>query len=115
MGDLIFDAYCASIVPSLTDNTAEQTLMKAAGAALLDRIGPAILMAHSQGGTHGWLWANACPELVKAIVAIGPSGLPFQSTIVKDSVVKPYGITDIPISYDLSYGNEIDVETSPQT
>ena len=74
--------------------------MQAAGAHLLDRIGPAILVTHSQGGTHGWLWADARPELVKAIVAIEPSGPPFQSTIVKDPTVKIYGITDIPMSYD---------------
>lgn len=74
--------------------------MQAAGASLLDRIGPAILATHSQGGTHGWLWADARPELVKAIVAIEPSGPPFQSTIVKGTTVKLYGITDIPISYD---------------
>ena len=74
--------------------------MQAAGASLLDRIGPAVLVTHSQGGTHGWLWADARPELVKAIVAIEPSGPPFQSTIVKDATAKLYGITDIPISYD---------------
>ena len=74
--------------------------MQATGAKLLERIGPAILITHSQGGTHGWLWADARPELVKAIVAIEPSGPPFQSTIVKDGPVKLYGITDIPISYD---------------
>lgn len=74
--------------------------MRAAGICLLDRIGPAILVTHSQGGTHGWLWADARPELVKAIVAIEPAGPPFQSTIVKGPMVKLYGITDIPLSYE---------------
>ena len=100
MGDPIFDSYYASLVPSLSDYAAEQALMVKSGACLLQQIGPAILVAHSQGGTHGWLWADACPDLVKAIVAIEPSGPPFQSTIVKGSKVKPYGITDIPLSYD---------------
>ncbi|KAL8771628.1 MAG: hypothetical protein Q9194_004844 [Teloschistes cf. exilis] len=100
MGDPIFDAYYASTVPSLTNYAAEQTLMQAAGVSLLDRIGPAILITHSQGGTHGWLWADARPNLVKAIVAIEPSGPPFQSTIVKDAAAKQYGITDIALSYD---------------
>ncbi len=31
--------------------------MQAAGIALLDRIGPAILIAHSQGALFGWLIA----------------------------------------------------------
>ena len=100
MGDPVFDAYYASTAPSLKDYGIEQTLMQAAGAGLLDRIGPAILITHSQGGTHGWLWADARPELVKAIVAVEPSGPPFQSTIVKGGTVKLYGITDIPLSYD---------------
>ena len=100
VGDPVFDAYYASTVPSLKDYGIEQTLMQAAGASLLDRIGPAILVTHSQGGTHGWLWADARPGLVKAIVAVEPSGPPFQSTIVKGGTVKLYGITDIPLSYD---------------
>ena len=74
MGDPISNAFYASTVPSLKDYAAEETLMQAAGASLLDRVGPAILITHSQGGTHGWLWADARPELVKAIVAIEPSG-----------------------------------------
>lgn len=100
VGDPVFYAYYASIVPSLKEYAVEQTLMQAAGASLLDRIGPAILATHSQGGTHGWLWADARPKLAEAIVAIEQSGPPFQSTIVKDASVKLYGITDIPISYD---------------
>lgn len=100
MGDPIFDAYYASTVPSLTDYAAEQDLMQATGASLLDRIGLAILITHSQGGTHGWLWADARPKLVKAIVAIEPSGPPFQNTIVKNAAAKQYGITDIALSYD---------------
>ncbi|KAI4095538.1 MAG: hypothetical protein L6R37_007047 [Teloschistes peruensis] len=100
MDDPIFDAYYASTVPSLTNYAAEQTLMHAAGVSLLDRIGPAILITHSQDGTHGWLWADARPNLVKVIVAIEPSGPPFQSTIVKDAAAKQYGITDTALSYD---------------
>lgn len=44
--------------------------------------------------------ADARLELVKAIIAIEPSGPPFQSTIVKDATQKLEGITDIPMSYD---------------
>jgi pimeloyl-ACP methyl ester carboxylesterase len=36
--------------------------------------GPAILLTHSQSGTFGWLVADARPALVKAIVALEPSG-----------------------------------------
>ncbi|KAL8898827.1 MAG: hypothetical protein Q9207_006505 [Kuettlingeria erythrocarpa] len=100
MGDEVFDAYYTGLVPSLVDHAAEQTAMRTSGACLLDRIGPSILVTHSQGGTHGWLWADARPQLVKAIVAIEPAGPPFQSTITKALDAKPYGITDVALTYD---------------
>ena len=87
------------MVPALADYVEEQRLMRRAGAALLDRIGPAVLITHSQGGVHGWTWADARPELVKAIVAIEPSGPPFQSTVVRAGAgeVKKWGICDVPL------------------
>ena len=71
-----------------------------AGAALLDRIGPAIVLTHSQSGTFGWLIANARPRLVKAVVAIEPSGPPFEATIIGTGKARPFGPTDIPLTYD---------------
>ena len=100
MGDPAFDTYYATLVPSLTDFAKEQRLSQAAGAKLLDRIGPSIILSHSQGGTAGWLWADARPRLVKGIVAIEPSGPPFGSTIVKGKPSKIYGITDAPLTYN---------------
>ncbi|MGW0948142.1 alpha/beta fold hydrolase [Streptomyces sp. NPDC002623] len=46
-------------------------------AALLDRIGPAVLITHSAGSPGGWLAANRRPDLVEAIVAIEPMGPPY--------------------------------------
>ncbi|MGV9869246.1 hypothetical protein [Rhodococcus koreensis] len=40
---------------------------------LLERIGSAILVTHSQGGDLGWKLAIACPDRVAGIVAIEPS------------------------------------------
>ena len=37
---------------------------------------------------------------MKAIFAIDPSGPPFASSGLKEIVRRPYGITDIPITYD---------------
>lgn len=99
-GDPTFDAYFASTVQFLADVHIEQTGMKAAGAALLDRIGPAILITHSQGGPAGWLMADARPRLVKAIIAIEPAGPPFVNRVMKGVVQKPYGITDVALTYD---------------
>lgn len=100
MGDPIFDAYYASNVPTLADHVEEQRIMQKAGAALLDRIArPVIIVSHSQGGTHGWLWADSRPALVQAIVAVEPSGPPFRSTISQKATAKLFGITDIPLAY----------------
>ena len=99
-GDSIFDAYLASTVQFLENLGIEQSGLKAAGSALLDRIGPAILITHSQGAPSGWLIADARPKLVKAIIAVDPNGPPFACKGLRGSARKPYGITDIPITYD---------------
>lgn len=72
----------------------------AAGAALLDRIGPAIIMTHSQSGAIGWPIADARPKLVKAIIAAEPSGPPFANAIFSDEPARLWGVTDIPMVYD---------------
>ena len=48
----------------------------AAMVQLIDRIGPSIMLVHSQGGPMGWLAADARPDLVRAIVAVEPNGPP---------------------------------------
>ena len=69
-GDPAFDQFYASQVASMEDIAALEGMMREAGAALLDRIGPAILLTHSQGGPFGWTIADARPKLVKGILAI---------------------------------------------
>lgn len=41
--------------------------------ALLERVGPAIVLAHSQGGFFAWRAAQERPELVKALVLVEPA------------------------------------------
>lgn len=48
-------------------------------AALLDKIGPAIIMTHSASGPDGWLLADRRPDLVKAIIGIEPMGPAFAT------------------------------------
>jgi pimeloyl-ACP methyl ester carboxylesterase len=101
IGDPIFDQFYASQVQFLANNLETQALVQKAGAALLDRIGPAILLTHSDSGPLGWLIADARPKLVKAIVALEPNGPPFQNAGVPDTEkARPWGVTDIPITYD---------------
>jgi pimeloyl-ACP methyl ester carboxylesterase len=80
-GDPIFDAFYATQVETVISNEETQSRNRDAGAALLDKIGPAIVLTHSQSGSFGWLIADARPRLVKAIVAIEPAGPPFENTI----------------------------------
>jgi pimeloyl-ACP methyl ester carboxylesterase len=50
-GDPVFDQQMSGSVKSIPTSTGtSERLIKAAGAALLDKIGPAILLTHSQGG-----------------------------------------------------------------
>ena len=72
-GDPIFDAFYATQVETVISNEETQQRNQDAGAALLDKIGPAIVLTHSQSGAFGWLIADARPSLVKAIVAIEPA------------------------------------------
>lgn len=77
LDDPTVDQFVAGTGPMLQDFAAAHALEQSRGAALLDRIGPAVVISHSAGGPVGWLMADARPDLVKAIVAIEPLGPPF--------------------------------------
>ena len=98
MGDPIFDnLYCAT-VQVRSSNTSQEATTQAASVALLDKIGPAILLAHSQGGAFAFLWADMHPKLIKAAVSIEPSGPPFRDAIFSTKPTRPYGLTSIPLT-----------------
>ena len=75
-GDPVYDQFVASQNPSLASYARQQELNAAALIALLDRIGPAIVVVHSQSGAFGWVAADQRPHLVKALVALEPNGPP---------------------------------------
>lgn len=100
IGDPVFDAFYATQVPYLADSAETQRLNQNAGAALLDRIGPAIVLTHSQSGPFGWLIADVRPSLVKAIVAVEPAGPPFADTVLREAPARAWGLADIPLTYD---------------
>jgi len=107
-GDSSFDAFMASRLPVVSDFALQQVLNRDAIIALLTKIGPSILLTHSQAGAFGWPVADARPDLVKAIVAVEPSGPPFFD--VQDigapewfrygtTLARPWGITADPLAY----------------
>ncbi len=106
-GDPVFDHFYASQVPGIKDPRLREELIRAAGAALLDRIGPAIVLTHSQSGAFGWQIGDARPDLVKGIVAVEPGRVFVDANPVgppgwwvDSEVTRPWGLTYTPIAYD---------------
>jgi pimeloyl-ACP methyl ester carboxylesterase len=67
------DQYFAQIVPNTETTLADAGQSTVAAlAALLDRIGPAIVIVHSQSGAYGIDVAQLRPALVKALISIEP-------------------------------------------
>jgi pimeloyl-ACP methyl ester carboxylesterase len=107
-GDPVFDQFYASQFPSLVDFPLQQALNRDAAVALLDRIGPAILLVHSQSAAFAWPIADRRPGLVKALLAVEPSGPPAHDVDFKGAPewfannphLKPYGLADVPLTYD---------------
>ena len=107
-GDPHFDQFYASQFPSIVSFPKQQELNRDALVALLDKIGPAILLTHSQSGAFGWPVADARPSLVKALVAAEPSGPPvhnIENIAAPDwfrdaAATKLSGLGDVPLTYD---------------
>lgn len=102
MGDPVFDAFYATQIQAVAHGASEQAAMQLAGAALLNIIGPAVLIGHSQGGVIPWLLADARPDLVKGIIGIEPSGPPFHDIFIPGGTAgpaRPWGPADIPLTY----------------
>jgi pimeloyl-ACP methyl ester carboxylesterase len=97
----------ASQLPAIESFEKQQFLNRDALIALFERIGPGILMAHSQAGAFAWPVADARPDLIKAILAIEPNGPPAHgvefvgspSWFKEGPVSLTYGITSVPLNY----------------
>lgn len=113
-GNPVFDAAHARTVAYLANNAETQQLVQNAGAALLDRIGPAILVTHSQAGPFGWLLADARPKLVRGIIAVEPSGPPFELAVLSKGPARDWGPTNIRITYDPPVNDPKELRTERQ-
>ena len=110
-GDMVFDQFYASQMPSIQDFTLQQQLNREAIVALLEKIGPSILLTHSQSGAFGWPVADSRPGLVKAILAVEPNGPPFFNVEnvpapewfrMAAVQARPWGVTAVPLVYSPS-------------
>jgi len=77
--DPLLDQFMASQNPPPQDQAFAQRLWASRGAALLDKIGPAIMQTHSAGAPFGWLTADQRPKLVKAMVCVEGGGMPLET------------------------------------
>jgi pimeloyl-ACP methyl ester carboxylesterase len=83
--------------PFVTDAVRAHEDMRTGAAALLDRIGPSVLLTHSFGGGFGWLALSERRPLVKAVVAVEPAGPPFVDHPALGSF--RYGLTPVPLAF----------------
>jgi pimeloyl-ACP methyl ester carboxylesterase len=81
------------------DMPSAHALEQRALAALLDRVGPAVVITHSAGGPAGFLAAEARPGAVVALVTIEPLGPPFLR-IAPIGVSLDWGLAAAPFEFD---------------
>ena len=107
-GNAAFDQFYASQVESIASGVKTEELNDPALIALLVKIGPAVLLTHSQAGVFGWKVGDSRPDLVKAIVAVEPNGPPFHDVDFKGgsewyaegaALARPWGITRVPLDF----------------
>jgi pimeloyl-ACP methyl ester carboxylesterase len=110
VGDPLVDQFVPNELGRVDEVIASELFVKA-GEALLDKIGPSILLTHSNGGTKTWALSDRRHELVKGIVAVEIDGDPFVGEL-------RWGVTSIPVSYDPPVSDPaqlslVDVPSSP--
>jgi pimeloyl-ACP methyl ester carboxylesterase len=107
-GDAAFDQFFSSQFPSVANFAKQQEINPPAIIALLEKIGPSILLTHSQSGAFAWPVVDQRPDLVKANVAVEPNGPPVHELDFKGEPdwfaenprEKPFGLGEVPIAYD---------------
>lgn len=107
-GDEGFAEYCASLEPTVLDVSGVEDILRVAGAELLERTGPAVLLGHSQGGRLAFALGDAAADDVIAIVAVEPNGPPVYDVkhlgapvYFEDGLAtRPWGVTCTPVVYD---------------
>jgi pimeloyl-ACP methyl ester carboxylesterase len=107
-----------SQLPAIQDFDKQQPIVRDALIALVDKIGPSILMTHSQGGAFGWPVADARPDKVKAILAIEPNGPPGRGLefigapdwFKEGKLALTYGVSSVPLTYAPSLSNPLDLK-----
>ncbi|HWE78264.1 MAG TPA: esterase [Pseudolabrys sp.] len=90
-----YDTFARQFVPRWTTTDAATF---AAYNALIDKVGPSVLLFHSQAGGFGFPLAQARPDMVKAIVAVEPA--------IAGDVAQAARLKDVPVL--MLYGDFIE-------
>lgn len=109
-GNAAFDQFYLSQVPYIANGLKSEELVNPALIALLEKIGPSVVLTHSQAGVFGWAISDQRPDLVKAHVAVEPNGPTFFDIKFKggaewyervgEARARPYGITRVPLRFE---------------
>lgn len=100
VGDPVFDAFYARQIQLQADELISEAQNAKAYTALLDKIGAAHLITHSQAGPYGWRVGDLRPHLVQSIVALEPAGPPFIGKPPYVGEPRPWGITYHEVAYE---------------
>ena len=73
-----FDVFVRQTVPRWTVNDAATQM---AYDRLVERVGPAVIMAHSQAGNFAFTAALHAPDKVRAVIGVEPSGTPMPDQV----------------------------------
>ncbi|WP_167329557.1 alpha/beta fold hydrolase [Rhodococcoides fascians] len=96
----IDDPFVRTLAASATglpsDLAAAQVIERRLLEALLEDVGPAVLVAHSLGACAAWLVAESRPDLVAGVVALEPAGPPYLD-VPGTPLGLPAGITAAPL------------------
>ena len=102
-GDPTFEQFLSSQSDALTNAVLQEQLTADGLVALLDKIGPSIVIPHSQPGAPAWLVVDRRPNLVKALIQLEPGGPPVSrdepSAAFPVTATFAWGLTRTPITY----------------
>ena len=120
-GDPIFDAFTASIIALSSQSLNIELTIRAAGCDLLKMVGQSYTFCHSAGCTYTALWADECPDMLRASINIEPGNNPFASITpgstpgAGHSLTRPCGLTNTPLKYDPPVQNCTAITTEETT
>lgn len=97
--DAVFEQFIASQGPMMADTAGMHELERDRLVALLEKVGPAFVVAHSAGGPGAFLAADTRPDLVLGLAAVETIGPPFLGQ-PQAGILLPWGLAAAPLAYD---------------